>query len=256
MRAKKEDGTSSLRKAIGVLKCFSEDRRELSMTEVAADMDMPPGTAMRILNALTEEGLLERGERTKLYRLGIQCLRLGRVANLSGTLRVCARPFMEKLRDSFNETSNLYIREKFDRVCYAQCETTSSLRRSIPLGARLPLTAGAAGRCLLAWMPPEFIDEAIAQLRPFTENTITARERFLELLAETKRDGYAVSHAEREEGVIAVAVPIFDAPDHVCASLSLSGPDFRFTDAIILEMIAMLKNCSAEFSRILIGGKN
>ncbi|MDR1731238.1 MAG: IclR family transcriptional regulator [Synergistaceae bacterium] len=255
MKIAREDGTSSLRKAIGVLKCFSEERRELSMTDVAHALALPPATAARILGALVEEGLLERDERSKRYQLGIQCLRMGKIANLSGTLRVCARPFMEKLRDRFDETVNLYVREGRVRICYAQCETTSTLRRSIPLGSRFPLAAGAAGRCLLAWMPPEFIREVMEDLSPFTENTVTERARFLELLEETKRNLFTISRAERERGVLAIASPVFDAPGSVRASLSIAGPASRFTDAIIEEMIVMLKQVAVEFSELLSSGK-
>ncbi|MDR1875485.1 MAG: IclR family transcriptional regulator [Synergistaceae bacterium] len=251
----KEGGTSSLRKAIGVLKCFSEDRRELSMTEMAQMLRLPLGTASRILNALAEENLLVRDERTRLYQLGVECLRMGKIAKLSGSLRTCALPFMKNLRNRFNETVNMYVREGHMRVCYAQCETASPLKRSIPLGARFPLGAGAAGRCLLAWAPKEFVLEVIAELRPFTENTVMDKEKIWALLERTKRERYSLSFAEREKGVAAVAVPLFDAQDSVCASLSIAGPDIRFMKETVEEMIVALKETSVKLSAILSGGR-
>ncbi|GHV36307.1 IclR family transcriptional regulator [Synergistales bacterium] len=251
---KKEMGTGSLRKAITVLKCFSEERVELSMTEVAHLTNLPIGTASRILAALRDENLLEREERSKLYRLGVYCMRMGKIAKHSGALRSCALPFMERLRDRFNETVNLYLREDLQRVCYAQCETTSPLRRSVPLGSRFPLSAGAAGRCLLAWMTYDFVQSVLSGLKPFTENTITDIAEIQKLIERTRLDHFAVSYSEREKGVTAVAVPIFDAPDSVCASMSITGPDMRFTKEVIGEMIAALKKTSEELSGILSGG--
>ena len=249
------NGTSSLRKAIGVLKCFSEEHNELSMTEVAEALRLPLGTASRILNALVEEKFLERNERDKRYRLGVYCLKMGNIAKISGSLRLCALPFMEKLRERFNETVNMYIREGQTRVCYAQCEAISSLKRSVPIGSRYPLTAGAPGRCLLAWMPHDFITEAIRDIFPFTENTITDKGKIHAILEQTKREGYAISHSERESGVTAVAVPIFDAINSVCASICISGPEFRFTKEIVAEMISALRDTSSELSEILSKGK-
>jgi DNA-binding IclR family transcriptional regulator len=249
-----KDGTSSLRKAIGILKCFSEERTELSMTEVTHMTRLPPGTASRMLNALVEEHLLERGERDKLYRLGVHCLRMGKIARKSGALRTCVLPFMERLRDCFNETVSLYVRQDYTRVCYAQCETKSALRRSIPVGSILPLAAGAAGRCLLAWMPEAFIGEAMRELRPYTENTILEEKEIRTLLERTRQELYSVSRAEREKGVTAVAVPLFDAKDSVCASLSISGPDMRFSEQNIEEMVLALKKTALDLSEILSGG--
>lgn len=247
----KEDGTSSLRKAIRVLKCFDEERKEFSMTEIAQKLDFPTGTASRILNALLEEKLLERNERTKLYSLGLYCLRLGKLAERSGILRVYAYPLMEELRNHFNETVNLYIREGFFRVCYAQRETFSPLKRTVPLGGRFPLWAGAAGRCILAWQTQSFIELVLNEIAPITENTITDKVAVLKLLERVKSDGYSTSVAERELGVAAVAVPIFDSPDSVFASMSISGPQSRFTEDLVEEMVVAMKNASQKLSRIL-----
>lgn len=250
----KEDGTSSLRKAIRVLKCFSEDKRRLSMTEIAQLLSLPPGTASRILNALVEENFLERDERTKLYQLGVYCLRMGKIAEVSDSLRALSLPFMEKLCDRFNETVNMYIRRGKVRVCYAQCETTSPLKRSVPLGSVFTLSAGAAARCLLAWAPMELVREVIEDIRPFTENTITEQEIFMKGLEETRHNLYSVSYAEREPGVVAVAAPIFGSPGVPCASISIAGPEIRFTKEIVAEMICALRETSLELSNILCGG--
>ncbi|GHS95822.1 IclR family transcriptional regulator [Synergistales bacterium] len=254
MKNEKETGTGSLRKAISILKCFSEERVELSMTEVARLTNLTLGTASRILAALRDENLLEREERSKLYRLGVYCMRMGKIAKRSGALRSCALPFMERLRDRFNETVNLYLREDISRVCYAQCETTSPLKRSILLGARFPLSAGAAGRCLLAWATADFTQNVLSDIKPFTENTVTDIAKIQKLLEQTRRDRFAVSYSEREKGVAAVAVPIFDAPNSVCASMSIAGPDMRFTAIVVNEMIIALKKTSEELSEILSGG--
>lgn len=247
----REDGTSSLRKAIDVLKCFDEEHDELSMTEIAQKMGFPTGTASRILNALQEEGLLERSERTRLYRLGLYCLRLGRLAGLSGVLRTHALPLMKALRDRFNETVNLYVKEGHLRVCYAQCETLSPLRRTVPLGGKFPLWAGAVGRCLLAWQPEDFVERVLDEIVPMTENTIVDKFKVRELLQRVRVDGYATSVAEREPGVAAVAVPIFDAPSSVCASMSITGPLSRYTESSVREMIVAMKEASRQLSEQL-----
>jgi DNA-binding IclR family transcriptional regulator len=248
-----ETGALLLYKAIRVLKCFTENSIELSMSDIADKLGLPAGTASRILNALASENLLERNRETKKYQLGVYCLRMGRIAEMSGTLRTFAAPCMRALRDRFNETVSLYIRNGKQRVCHAQFETMSALKRSIPLGASFTIAAGASGRCFMAWMPQAEVDELIEDLQRFTENTITDRAEILRLLEQTRRDLFAFSREEREMGVAAAAVPIFNAPDSVCASISIAGPSIRFTEEIVAEMIRALKKTSGEMSAVLCG---
>jgi DNA-binding IclR family transcriptional regulator len=107
----------------------------------------------------------------------------------------------------------LYRREGSTRVCVAALEPPAGLRDTVPVGARLPMTAGSAARVLLA-----FADDATQQaLLPeaaFTERT----------LAEVRRRGWAQSAAEREPGVASVSAPVRDRTGAVVAAVSVSGP--------------------------------
>lgn len=244
----KEDGTSALRKAINVFKCFSEEERELSLSDIANKLGIPLPTASRILGTLVEERLLERDEKTKLYQLGIYCLRLGKIAQESGTLRRCALPYLERLRDQFKETANLYIRRGTSRICYAQRETLLPLKRTVRVdGTPFPLYAGAAGRCLLAWAPEEILQSVLSSMESLTPFTAT-QEKLLAELEQTRSRGYAVSYSEREVGVTAVAAPVFDSHLSACAAITLSGPEVRFTEDIVEQMIHSLKSVALELS--------
>ena len=59
------------------------------------------------------------------------------------------------LRDSSGESSQFYVREGGTRVCVAAAERTSGLRDTVPVGARLPMTAGSAAHALLAFAPAD-----------------------------------------------------------------------------------------------------
>ena len=76
----------------------------------------------------------------------------------------------------------------------------------MPVGARLPLTAGSGAKVLRAW-PGEPTDG----------------------LDTVRRRGWAESVAEREAGVASVSAPVRDGTGRVVAALSLSGPIERLT---------------------------
>ena len=70
-------------------------------------------------------------------------------------------------------------------------------------------------------------------------------------LEEIRNLGYSTSSSEREEGVISVASPIFDAKGKLVAVLNISGPSVRIDDHRKLEMVKKCTEFSAEISKEL-----
>ncbi len=247
-KKKKEDGTSALKKGLGVLSCFSWTKTQMSLTEIAREQGLPLPTAARLARALEEEGFLERDKKTKVFQLGFKCYLLGSIAKKTGFLRTIALPHMEELRKLFNETVNLYVREGDWRICYEQVESSLNLKRSARLGARFPLWAGASGRCFMAFMEKEEVDRLLDEVEPLTENTILSRKKVYEKIRELREKGYGTSVSEREEGVSSVAVPIFDGSMQSIACMTLSGPTARFSEQMISALIPALKARCREIS--------
>ena len=55
------------------------------------------------------------------------------------------------LRETTGESVQLYRREGTSRVCVAALEPAAGLRDTVPVGARLPMTAGSGAKVLLAY---------------------------------------------------------------------------------------------------------
>jgi DNA-binding IclR family transcriptional regulator len=117
------------------------------------------------------------------------------------------------LREITGESVQLYRREGTTRVCIATLEPPSGLRDTVPLGARLTMTAGSGARVLLAYSDLA-TQKAVLPSAQFTERT----------LAEVRRRGWAQSAAEREPGVASVSAPVHDRDGVVIAAVSISGP--------------------------------
>jgi DNA-binding IclR family transcriptional regulator len=117
------------------------------------------------------------------------------------------------VRDECGESSQLYRRDGRERVCIAAAERVSGLRTTVPVGSRLPLTAGSGAQVLCAWAEPN----TLADLLPSA--TFTART-----LAEVRRRGWAQSVAQREPGVASVSAPVLAADGRLVAAVSVSGP--------------------------------
>jgi DNA-binding IclR family transcriptional regulator len=177
---------------------------------------LPRPTAHRLAVALERHRLVGRDLEGR-FVLGP---RLGELASAGGEDRLiaCAAPILAKLRDTTGESTQLYRRQGDLRVCVAAAEMPSGLRTTVPIGTRLPLTAGSAAQVLLAWEEPERLHRGVASA-VFSAQT----------LAKVRRQGWAMSVAEREAGVASVSAPIRSANGRVIAAVSVSGPIERLS---------------------------
>ncbi len=196
-------------KAVLILAFLSTDG-PASLAGLIEGTGLSRPTAHRLLSALEAHHLVARARGR--YSLGLRLLGWGTRA--AGTNLVdAARPALMALRDDTGESTQLYVREGEDRVCVASMERATGLRDTVPVGAVLQLARGSAGKVLLAW----------------TEY----RGRYTDLVAkpaleEVRRQGWAESVAEREEGVASVSAPVFDGSGSVVsAAVSASGPIAR-----------------------------
>ena len=84
----------------------------------------------------------------------------------------------------------------------------------MPVGTRLPLTAGSGAQVLCAWLAEEPVRSSVLA----QASSPSAR------LAEVRRRGWAQSVGQREAGVASVSAPVRDGSGDVVAALSISGP--------------------------------
>ena len=212
----------SAERALALLTTFDESRTEIGVTEMAESLGVHKSTASRLAAALERAGFLNRAG--KRYRLGVELIRLGTLALRSFDVVATMQPAMEKLSRQTGETVNLAVPDGADILNVAELPSTYILSCSGGwTGRRTKPHAVANGKVLLAY-------GAIAvpsQLDRYTEHTITTQGALRDQLAAVRRDGYATATAELEDGLVAVAAPVFDGTGACVAALSVSGPAYR-----------------------------
>ena len=212
----------SAERMLALLKSFDDGRVELGVAEIARALDVHKSTASRLAAALERTGFLARAG--KRYRLGVEVIRLGTIALRSFDLVATMQPGMEKVSQRTGETVNLAVPDGADVLNVAEVPSTYILSCSGGwIGRRTRPHAVANGKVLLAY-------GALPQprtLERYTAQTITAPDALARELERVRRDGYATAIAELEEGLVAVAAPVFDPAGTCVAALSVSGPEFR-----------------------------
>ncbi|WP_165436191.1 IclR family transcriptional regulator [Amycolatopsis suaedae] len=201
-------GIGVLDKAVAVLQAVAED--PCGLAELCNRTGLPRATAHRLAVGLEVHRLLRRGPDGR-WRPGTALAELA--GGTTDPLLDAAGSVLPKLRDITGESVQLYRRDGVQRVCVATAEPPSGLRDTVPIGSRLPMTAGSGAKVLAAWADPH------------TQRTILTDAVFGErTLLEVRRRGWAQSVAEREPGVASVSAPVRDSSGSVVAAVSVSGP--------------------------------
>ncbi|MTD13106.1 helix-turn-helix domain-containing protein [Nakamurella sp. YIM 132087] len=201
-------GIGVLDKSVQVLRASASG--PVGLADLCAATGLPRATAHRLAVGLEVHGLLVRDHHGR-WRPGPLLAALA--AGAPDPLVTAATDVLPRLRDRTGESVQLYRADGLSRVCVATAEPVSGLRDTVPLGARLPMTAGSGAKVLLAYADPATV-RAVLPGAGFTER----------MLAEVRRRGWAQSVAEREPGVASVSAPVRDHGGTVIAAVSVSGP--------------------------------
>lgn len=254
-RRKKSDYIiQSVDHALDVLEAFHGEEDELGITELSRRLKLHKNNIFRILATLTNRGYMEQNRINDNYRLGLKTLELGQTYIRHAGLLTVARPIMEELGAQINE--NVYIgilKGKF--AFYLDVvESNHTVRVLSRVGCRVPTYCSAIGKVQLAYESMEIVMEILnrKELKSYTPNTITDRDRILDHLELIKELGYAIDDEEWDEGVRCVGAPVYDYTRKVVAALSISAPSVRLSiNKVKKDYVPLLKRASAKISNQL-----
>ena len=205
---RQRSGIGVVDKAVAILEATAIAPQTLA--ELVDSTDLPRATAHRLAVALEVHRMLARDGEGR-FVLGPRLAEFA--AALPDPLVAAAEPVLAWVRDECGESTQLYRRDGNERVCIASAERATGLRTTVPVGSRLPLTAGSGAQVLCAWSDPSSLGEVLAS------SEFTPR-----LLADVRRRGWAQSIAQREAGVASVSAPVLTSTGGLLAAISISGP--------------------------------
>jgi len=235
-----------LRQAMQVLRLFTPERLDLGVVEAAELLNRPRSTVSRWLSGMGEAGFLVREPESGRYRLSMELAALGELSRRSTSLQRLARPVLEELVRETGETSNLVTLVGGAAVNVEVVQSPRPVKHVGVLGKRLPLHATAAGKVLMAWLPPEERRELLAGgLERLTPATLCSPTEVERELARVRKLGYGTAWREMEEDLAAASAPVRDHRGRVTAAITTSAPTSRVSrDG--LEVLAVRVRAAAE----------
>lgn len=201
------------------------------LREIAAGVAMHPSTLYRVLSHLQEGGQIQQDPETGRYSLGLGFLRLAWKAADRHSVREIALPLLKELVDATRETAllALYDPSRQEMMLAATVDSPHPIRQMRQIAEWLPVTAGATGLAILAFLPESERHAILARPLPaLTPHTTTDRVALERTLARIRKQGYALTHGERTPGAAGIAAPIVGPAGRVIGSVGITQPEQRF----------------------------
>ena len=240
--------------AAQALKLLSRHKyRSTSLKDIARKLEASPTTCLRVLRTLEREDFVRYDRETRKYSLGPYLIPLGnRAAELNDAVTRAAAEI--KLVAAQTGLTTVLVQRWDDRPVYiASAEPPTEdirfSRLSISIGQATPLTAGAHGRCFLAYDDEsEWQRHLAAGLRPMTPATITDPAEFIARLWEVRRQGFAVSDGEFHRGTTAVDAPVFGRSGQVELVISCVCISSQLEEQHLAEVVNVLQTAARKLS--------
>lgn len=249
MIAANVSGIQSVQRAIAILRAFTMERPELRVNELSRMLGLHKSTVSRLLSTLEQGGLVEQDLETGKFRLGVGLICLAGLVVTHKDVRIAAGPYLRQLARTSRETINLAIMDNGQVVNIEQVASPHIVKDIGWVGRRSQLHCTSTGKVLLAHLPKEEIERHLAKELPsFTARTIVDPTLLREELGRIREQGYAVEQEELEEGLNAIAAPIYDHGGTVIAAVSVSGPSYRVSPPRFSALAEAVKQAAKQTS--------
>lgn len=245
-------GASVIENTFAILRCFSPDRQELGVTEIAPQVGLHKSSVSRILASLEREGIVEQAT-SRRYRLGLGIIAIAGPLLADLDVRRASLPVLQDLSAETGETSALMVWNGTESITVEQIPSAREVKHTSSLGSRYGTANSASVQVFLA-------AEGEARVRELTEGGVIADagdggvDEYLTRLSAVEERGFAVNFAETSPEAVGIAAPVRDHRGGVVAAVLIPAPRFRVDDQILESLSASCVEAARKVTRRL-GGK-
>lgn len=201
----------------------------LSLPEIARMTKYSKSSIFRIVCTLEDCGYVVKNADERTIRMSRKLAALGYASFGESNIVERSMDILRQMRDKLGETAMLGTMLEDGCVMIEQAPGTYPFKFLGEVGMRTCFHASAAGKAMLAFLPPDELDKKLRKIKftRYNANTIVDRKSFQQELDKVKVCGYAIDNGEEIEGVNCVGAPIFDAHGYPVAAIWITGPRER-----------------------------
>ena len=233
----------SIERATAILRAVAAgDPSGSRSSDIAAATGLSRSTTHRLLAAMVTAGLIEQ-EATGLFHLGWNLFAFGTKAASRRGLVDLIQPILDRLAERTSDTVFLSVRSNAESLCIDRREGSFPIRTlTLSVGDRRPLGVGAGSLALLACLTDAEIETTVsanhARLEAYAGFDATTLH---ELVAQTRRQGYAFNNGRILAGMSAVGVAVTGDHGEPVVALSVAAIDSRMLPERRENIAALLR---------------
>jgi IclR family pca regulon transcriptional regulator len=235
LREDNSEHITSLERGLSVLRAFSSERPEMTLSQVAAETKLSAATARRCLHTLVHLGYA--AQRGKLFVLRPTVVAFASAYLDSMNLELIVRPYLQDVRDKTGDSASLAVLADTDILYLVHVSTNRIVRVPCTVGTRFPAYPTSLGRVLLAYQSKDTLDDYFRKTRfvARTDKTVTSKSTLRNILGSTRENGYATTQDELDYGIVSVAVPIFNTSNEILAAVNCSTSTARANKSDMMQ---------------------
>ena len=240
-------------RALTVLEHLTATPLPMTLAQLAATMQVPKSSLMRLLQAMEAQGYVLHMPAERGFVPGQRSIVLALDTLRGSNMRRRCRAVLRRLVDSLGESCNLTVPDG-DRVLYVErIETKEPLRMTLPPGTWVPMHCSASGKLFLSSMPLRERQRAVGYLTltRASRRTIVDRQAFEAELDRLAKRGIGMDNEELILGMVAVAIPVRAPDGKVVAAIACHAPTARMTMDDLLRGESQLRSAADEIAGIL-----
>lgn len=248
----------SVERALDILNALSEFPNGCGIGELSKYVGLSKSTVHRLLSTLKHKEYVIQIKDNDKYMLGTQILYLSSCIRGNMDIIHISKPYISKFVNEIGEVAHLCIPdESFKNIIYIDKISPSNSNRSISMsskiGKKAPIYCTASGKLLLSQFSDEKIKNILKDIDfvKYTDNTIKNINDLLDDIHAVRTNSYALDKVEYEDGIICIAVPIFNSKREIAATISVSCVIIFKTIDNLLEYREDLFLISKQISKLL-----
>lgn len=225
-----------------VIECLAWNG-SMGLLDLSKELNLNKTTVHRILNSLICMDYARQNPESLKYSLTFKFCGLANQILAQNNMISLARPYIKELAEQTGETVHLVEINGREAVYIDKVEASrSSVRLVSMVGKSIPLYCSGVGKAMLAEMSDEKVKEIwnSSNICSLTEHTITDFSRFMDLIRQIRKNGYALDNEENELGVRCIAVSLKNYKGKPTYAISVSAPKDRMSDKRIEEIRSMI----------------
>jgi len=233
-----------------ILEVLALSNKPVALSEIAARTGMSKSTVHRLLTSMLDRQYVSKYSDGS-YSIGYKMVETVSYHINSLELLTEAKPYLNDILRELELTAHLGILDGSDVVYLERMDIYPNTRLYTQVGYRSPAFCSSIGKCLLACLSGDELEEALylCKFQKHTRNTIVDISEFKRHLKVVRKQGWAMDNEEYQLGHRCVGAPIFDYRGAPMAAISASGSINSISDEKLQLVIRQVRDAAANISK-------